>query len=172
MDKTAETQEGQGLTRDFLDKCRDIKYSVKLVPILNYIFNDNIERIAEIKKKIEVLKERIRELEVKNDSFNFAQKQINSNLLKINSNTFFNGHNREEIQKELSQIMKMNTEQPKKLRRSVSELEVIYSNLSEQIKIYDNTLRTINKMRKRIKIEGYCYQICRHCLRMNRVWII
>lgn len=141
-------EKGQGLTRDFLDKCRDIKYSVKLAPILNYIFNDNIERIAKIKKKIEVLKERIRELEVKNDSFNFAQKQINSNLLKINSNTVFNGHNGEEIQKELSQIMKMNTEQPKKLRRSVSELEVIYSNLSEQIKIYDNTIKNYQQNEK------------------------
>lgn len=126
-------EKGQGLTRDFLDKCRDIKYSVKLAPILNYIFNDNIERIAEIKQKIEELKKKIRELEIKNDSFNFAQKQINSNLLKVNSNTVFNGHNGEEIQKELSQIMRMDTEKPKRLRRSVSELEVIYSNLSENL---------------------------------------
>lgn len=141
-------EKGQGLTRDFLDKCRDIKYSVKLAPILNYIFNDNIERIAEIKKGIEVLKERIRELEVKNDSFSFAQRQINSNLLKINSNVVFNGHNGEEIQKELSKIMKMDTEQPKRLRRSVSELEVIYSNLSEQIKIYDNTIKNYQQNEK------------------------
>lgn len=141
-------EKGQGLTRDFLDKCRDIKYSVKLAPILNYIFNDNIERISEIKKKIEVLKERIRELEVKNDSFDFAQKQINSNLLKINCNTIFNGHNGEEIQKELSQITKMDTDQSKKIRRSVSELEVIYSNLSEQIKIYDNTIKNYQQNEK------------------------
>lgn len=141
-------EKGQGLTRDFLDKCRDIKYSVKLAPILNYIFNDNIERIAEIKKGIEVLKERVRELEVKNDSFNFAQRQINSNLLKINSNVVFNGHNGEEIHKELSQIMQMDAEQPKKIRRSVSELEVIYSNLSEQIKIYDNTIKNYQQNEK------------------------
>lgn len=141
-------EKGQGLTRDFLDKCRDIKYSVKLAPILNYIFNDNIERISEIKKIIEVLKERIRELEVKNDSFDFAQEQINSNLLKINCNTIFNGHNGEEIQKELSQITKMDTDQSKKLRRSVSELEVIYSNLSEQIKIYDNTIKNYQQNEK------------------------
>lgn len=141
-------EKGQGLTRDFLDKCRDIRYSVKLAPILNYIFNDNIERIAEIKTEIEGLKERIRELEVKNDSFNFAQRQINNNLLKINSNAVFNGHNGEEIQKELSKIMKMDAEQPKRLRRSVSELEVIYSNLSEQIKIYDNTIKNYQQNEK------------------------
>ena len=52
-------EKGQGLTRDFLDKCRDVRYSVKLAPILNYIFNDNVEKIAEIKKKIETLKKRM-----------------------------------------------------------------------------------------------------------------
>ena len=67
---------------------------------------------------------------------------------KVNSNTVFNGHNGEEIQKELSQIMRMDTEKPKRLRRSVSELEVIYSNLSEQIKIYDNTIKTYQQNEK------------------------
>lgn len=141
-------EKGQGLTRDFLDKCRDIKYSVKLAPILNYIFNDNIERIAEIKKKIEVLREKIRELEVKNDSFSFALRQINNNLLKLNCNVVFNGHNGDEIKRELSKIMQMDAEPPKKLRRSVSELEVIYSNLSEQIKVYDNTIRNYQQNEK------------------------
>lgn len=141
-------EKGQGLTRDFLDKCRNIKYSVKLAPVLNYIFNDNVERIAEIKKEIEELKEKMRELEVKNDSFNFARNQINGNLLKINSNVIFNGRNGDEIQNELSRIMQMDIEQPKKLRRSISELEVIYSNLSEQIKIYDNTIKNYQQNEK------------------------
>lgn len=144
-------EKGQGLTRDFLDKCRDIKYSVKLAPVLNYIFNDNVERIAEIKKEIEELKEKMRELEVKNDSFNFACNQINGNLLKINSNVIFNGHNGDEIQNELSKIMQMDIEQPKKLRRSISELEVIYSNLSEQIKIYDNIIKNYQQNEKENK---------------------
>lgn len=141
-------EKGQGLTRDFLDKCKDIKYSVKLAPVLNYIFNDNIERIAEIKKEIEELKRKIRGLEVKNDSYVFAQNQINGNLLKINSNVTFNGHNGDEIQKELSRIMKMDIEKPNKVRRSVAELEVIYSNLSEQIKIYDNTIKNYQQNEK------------------------
>ena len=141
-------ERGQGLTRDFLDKCKEIKYSVKLAPILNYIFNDNIERIAEIKNRVETLKERIRELEIRNDSFNFTQRQINSNLLKLNSSVVFNGHNGEEIQKELSRIMEMNVMQPKKIRKSISELEVIYSNLSEQIKVYDNTIKNYQQNEK------------------------
>ena len=144
-------EKGQGLTRDFLDKCRDVKYSVKLAPVLDYIFNDNVERIADLKKEIEKLQEKIGELEVKNESFNFARNQINSNLLKINSNVTFNGHNGAEIQKELLMIMQMNIEQPKKLRKSVSELEVIYSNLSEQIKVYDNTIKNYQQNEKENK---------------------
>lgn len=141
-------EKGQGLTRDFLDKCRDIKYSVKLAPVLNYIFNDNVEKIAEVKKEIEEIKEKIRGLEVKNDSYSFARSQINNNLLKINSNVIFNGHNEDEIQKELIRIMQMDVEQPKYLRRSISELEVIYSNLSEQIKVYDNTIKNYRQNEK------------------------
>ena len=142
-------EKGQGATRDFLDKCRDIKYSVRLAPVLNYIFNDNIEEISQIKKKIEELKEKIRGLEVKNGNYLFAQKQINSNLLKINSNVIFNGHNGDEVQKELFKIMKMDIEPPKKIRRSVAELEVIYSNLSEQIKVYQNTIENYQQYEKR-----------------------
>lgn len=50
--------------------------------------------------------------------------------------------------------MRMDTEKPKRLRRSVSELEVIYSNLSEQIKIYDNTIKTYQQNEKKTRIEG------------------
>ena len=144
-------EQGQGMTRDFLDKCRDVKYSVKLAPILNYIFNDNIEQIAVLKKKLLMLKEKIRELEVKNDSFIFAQRQINSNLLKINSSVVFNGHNGEEVQKEVSKVMAMEGEKSDKPEKSISELEVIYSNLSEQIKIYDNTIQNYRQNEKENK---------------------
>lgn len=144
-------EQGQGMTRDFLDKCRDVKYSVKLTPILNYIFNDNIEQIATLKKKIQMLKDKIRELEVKNDSFIFAQRQINGNLLKLNSSVVFNGHNGEEVQKEVSKVMAMEGEKSGKAEKSISELEVIYSNLSEQIKIYDNTIQNYRQNEKENK---------------------
>lgn len=133
-------EKGQGIIRDFLDKCRDVKYSVKLSPVLNYIFNNNVERIAYIKKKMDELKERIQDLEVKSNSFNFARNQINTNLLKINSRIVFNGHNGEEIKNEILKIMEMNIDQPPKINKSIADLEVIFSNLSEQIKVYDNTI--------------------------------
>lgn len=141
-------EKGQGMIRDFLDKCRDVKYSVRLAPILNYVFNDNVERIARLKREIEEVKEKIRELEVKNSSFNFARNQINSNLLKLNSNIIFNGHNGEEIHKELTRIMEMKGERPEKNRRSLSELEVIYNNLSEQIKVYDSIIKNYQQNEK------------------------
>lgn len=141
-------EKGQGLIRDFLDKCRDVKYSVKLAPVLNYIFNNNVEKIANIKKRMEELKERIQDLEVKSNSYNFARNQINTNLLKINSRIVFNGHNAEEIENEILKIMEMNIDQPSKMNKSIAELEVIYSNLSEQIKVYDNTIENYQQNEK------------------------
>lgn len=35
----------QGSIQNFFDKCSDIKYSIKLMPILNFIFNNNLEKI-------------------------------------------------------------------------------------------------------------------------------
>ena len=40
----------QGAIHDFFDKCSDIKYSVKLAPILNFIFNNNLEKIYLLQK--------------------------------------------------------------------------------------------------------------------------
>lgn len=141
-------EKGQGFIRDFLDKCQYVEYSVKLAPVLNYIFNDNIERIAEIKLKIDTLKKEIRDLEEKNASFNFAKNQINSNLLKLNCNVIFNGHNADEVRMAVAQIMKMDELKSKNTKKSISELEVIYSNLSEQIKVYDNTIRNYKQNQK------------------------
>lgn len=138
----------QGLTRDFLDKCHETKYSVKLNPVLDYIFNKNIERITSIKNEIEVLKEKIKKLEEKNNNYNFTFKQINSNLLKINSNIVYNGNNSMEIREELSKIMNMDQIMPKNLSKSISELEVVYNNLTEQIKVYDNTIRNYRQNEK------------------------
>lgn len=141
-------EKGQGVIRDFFDKCREVKYSVKLAPVLNYIFNDNIEKIARIKEQIEEVKKKIQELEVKNASYNFAQRQVNTNLLKLNANVIFNGHNADDVRKEISKIIRMNEDKPQKQKKSVSELEVIYSNLTEQIKVYDNTIKNYRQNEK------------------------
>ena len=45
----------QGAIHDFFDKCSDIKYSVKLVPILNFIFNNNLEKIYWLQRELEQL---------------------------------------------------------------------------------------------------------------------
>lgn len=39
----------------FFDKCSDIKYSIKLTPILNFIFNKNLEKNLWVTKRIEQL---------------------------------------------------------------------------------------------------------------------
>ena len=54
----------QGAIHDFFDKCSDIKYSVKLVPILNFIFNNNLEKIYWLQRELEQLQQELKDLEV------------------------------------------------------------------------------------------------------------
>lgn len=141
-------EQGQGITRDFLDKCRDIKYSVKLNPILNYIFNDNLKEIEKIKKQIDTLKEKIKEYELQQERYSSNCNQINNNLLKLNIDTIYNGHNADEIRRLVDEKACRIDYSVEKVKNTMGELEVIYSNLSEQIKVYETTVSNYKQMAK------------------------
>ena len=61
----------QGAICDFFDKCSDIKYSVKLAPILNFIFNNNLEKIYLLQRNLEELQEKLKELEIVSSRYDF-----------------------------------------------------------------------------------------------------
>lgn len=75
----------QGAIHDFLDKCSDIKYSVKLVPILNFIFNNNLGRIYLLQRELEDLQQKLKELEVTSSRYDFICTQVNKNIQKLGS---------------------------------------------------------------------------------------
>lgn len=83
----------QGLTYNFFDKCSDVKYYTKLTPILNYIFNNNLERINELQNELIKLQKQKKELEVISVKYSFIYEQINENLKKIDSPILYNGKN-------------------------------------------------------------------------------
>jgi hypothetical protein len=149
-------ENGQGQTRDFLDKCRKIEYATKLAPILNYIFNGNVNEIETIKKQVEELKKQIKLLELKQDRYIYNCAQINNNLRKLNIDLVYNGRNTEEILKAI--VAKTENERIKteKAKGSVGELEVVFSNIEEQIKIYEATIENytqslkVNENRKKM----------------------
>lgn len=133
-------EEGQGRIHDFLDKCRFIKYSVKLNPILNFIFNKNIERIYELKKELDNLIQEVKELESNTQKYNFIINQVNKNLQKVGGKVWYTGENADTIKKYISDISNMQNVEMSNRERNIADLEVMYNNLSEQIKVYENNI--------------------------------
>ncbi len=138
----------QGEMWDFLDKCKDIKYSIKLDQVLNYVFNKNNEEIEWKNKKLKHLKEELKAKEAKQCQYEFYSKQVNDNLLKLNIDTRFNGNNADEIKNELKNIEYQLDYSVEKVENTISELEVIYSNISEQIKVYETVISTYKHTKK------------------------
>ncbi|MCP3808701.1 hypothetical protein NLX78_15800 [Paenibacillus sp. Lou8.1] len=130
----------QGAIHDFFDKCSDVKYSVKLAPILNFIFNKHLERIYELQKELNSLLSEVRELETATARYDFIFAQINKNLQKLGTGIWYSGKNAEDIKIKLNEIKNMNDLVLSKKEKNIADLEVMYSNISEQIKIYENRI--------------------------------
>ena len=89
----------QGKIQDFLDKCSDIKYSVKLNPILNFIFNNHLDKIFALQQELNELSSQLKELEVSRQRYDFIINQVNSNLLKLGGSITYTGRNAEDIKR-------------------------------------------------------------------------
>ena len=142
----------QGILNDFLDKCSDIKYSIKLNQILNFIFNKNLVNILELKKELENLENEVKVLEKSVNRFEFICNKVNLNLCKLNISAIYNGRNSEKIRDEIKSIKNMEHSKIKEGKKTIAELEVIYNNLDEQIKIYEN--RIVDSKRMSVEAEN------------------
>jgi len=138
----------QGSIHDFLDKCSNVKYSVKLAPVLNFIFNKNLERIYELKKELEELLSELKDLEMNSDRYDFIINQVNKKLQKLGGNVWYTGKNSEDIKKHLNAIKSMQNISKKKPERNIADLEVMYNNISEQVRIYENSLSDAKQFEK------------------------
>lgn len=138
----------QGYIQDFFDKCTDIKYSIKLESILNYIFNNNLKEINDLQKELERLKIELNELENRVIRYKFICNQVNTNIEKLDLNVWYNGNNADEIHKIINDIKAMNEPQKKKKEKNIAELEAMYSNVSEQIKSYENVIADSKQFEK------------------------
>ena len=149
----------QGIIYDFLDKCSDIKYSIKLAPILNFIFNNNLEKIYALQQELERLQKKLRGLEDNCSWHNFICDQINQNIQKLGIDTWYTGNNAEEIYKALDLIKNMQEPMQKNKRRNIADLVVMYNNISDQIKTYENKIEDVkqferNSKNRRILLES------------------
>ncbi|WP_461612092.1 hypothetical protein [Clostridium sp. Marseille-QA1073] len=140
----------QGVLNDFLDKCSDIKYSVKLNPILNFVFNKNLQLIFKLKDELDALENEVKLIERTASRFDFICSKVNINLQKLNITMSYNGRNTNEVKEAIESIKRMESKVNKDSNKTIAELEVIFNNLDEQIKIYEN--RILDS--KRMNIEG------------------
>ncbi len=155
-------EKGQGKIYNFLDKCSDIKYSVKLMPILNFIFNDNLEKIFKLQDELLVKQKQLRKEEKKSQRNEFLFQQINDNLQNLGVGIQFNGKNKKEVKKEVENLKKLNNSKKATVYKSIDELSMMYSNISEQIKmneLFSDGMKNIkkeNENRKYLieKLEG------------------
>ncbi|WP_199767820.1 hypothetical protein [Paenibacillus polymyxa] len=138
----------QGAIHDFFDKCSDVRYSIKLAPILNFIFNKNLGRIHELKEELNNLLEEIRVLEDNFAKYEFIYNRVNSNLQKLGLNIWYNGKNADEIKQKIDEMKAMHVNFIKKNEKNVADLEVMYNNISEQIKIYENSIADSRQFEK------------------------
>lgn len=138
-----------GNLNDFFTKSKDIKYSTKLPAILNYIFNNNLEKIFVLKKELQKLQKEVKNLENSMQKWNFIKGNINMNLKKLNIGVEYNGKNKVVILNEINNIKSLEQINRKKPKiRTISELEAIYNNINEQIKIHENTIEDSKNFEK------------------------
>lgn len=138
----------QGAIHDFLDKCSDVRYSVKLSPILNFIFNKNLEKIYELQKELEDMIADLKEMEINSARYDFILKQVNNNLQKLDGNIWYTGKNVDDIRKHLNTIKNMQNTEKKKKEKNIVDLEVMFNNISEQIKVYENSISDTKQFEK------------------------
>jgi len=138
----------QGAIHDFLDKCSDIRYSVKLASVLNFIFNNNLERIYELQNELENLLAELKEMEINSARYDFIINQVNKNLQKLGGNIWYTGKNTDDIRKHLSIIKDMQDLSKKKNEKNIADMEVMFNNISEQIKIYENSISDTKQFEK------------------------
>jgi len=131
-----------GVLNDFFDKGKDIRYSTKLPSILNYIFNNNLEKIFSLKKQLSELQSEVSKIEKSINKFDFLKNNINFNLKKLNISILYTGKNKSAILDEIKLIKALEEESKKNSKKSktIAELESIYNNLNEQIKVYESTI--------------------------------
>lgn len=87
----------QGVLVDFFDKCSQIQYSTKVMPIINYIFNKNVERIFWLQNKIAEMQNQIKENERISDNSTAIINKVNHYLHFLNMKEKFNGYNKKSI---------------------------------------------------------------------------
>lgn len=134
-----------GIIQDFFDKTSQINYAIKLPTILNYVFNKNFEEISIKQKQLDELQKKLKQYESETTKFLFIKEQIDGSLIKLDIPLFFNGKNAKKIRDSVDKLKLMKNET--KPQNSITDLELAYNKISEQIKIYEQQTRDVKSFK-------------------------
>lgn len=148
-------EKGQGKIHNFLDKCSDIKYSVKLMPILNFIFNDNLKKIFKLQEELKDKQNKLKKEEKVYQRNDFLFQQINYNLQKLRLDIIFNGKNKPDVKKQIDDLKKLNAFNNTNVSKTIDELEIMHSNISEQIEKHERIIGSMKKIKKENENRKY-----------------
>ena len=84
-------------------------------------------------------------MEIVSSRYDFICTQVNRNIQKLGSNIWYTGKNADVIRENIKEIKNMEETKRKNNDRNIVDLEVMYSNISEQIK-RDCEKKSVNKI--------------------------
>ncbi len=135
----------QGQLQNFWDKASDIKYSVRLNPLMNYIFNPHLEEISKLLNVIKHSKQELAQLETETKQSDFFISEINKNLNILGIKVQFSGLNKDKILDELNTVKQSSQKIGATDDKSLADLLTQKNSLDEQIKIYRNNISVLKQ---------------------------
>lgn len=135
----------QGQLQNFWDKASDIKYSVRLNPLMNYIFNPHLEEISKLLNVIKHSKQELAQLETETKQSDFFISEINKNLNILGIKVQFSGLNKDKILAELNTVKQSSQKIGATDDKSLADLLTQKNSLDEQIKIYRNNISVLKQ---------------------------
>ncbi|MGZ0135377.1 hypothetical protein ACXKZH_24795 [Priestia megaterium] len=144
------SENSQGKLHDFFSKSAELKYAIKLPILLDYIFNPHLLEIQKIKFEINRLQAEIRTLEFEKEKQRFIQEQINIQLGILNIPTSYDGKakSKKKIEESLQKIETDGLPKRSSVKNTITDLQSMYNNLNQQIKVYTNRINDLKKFKK------------------------
>lgn len=137
----------QGELQNFFDKCKELKYSIKLNSILNFIFNDNLKTVRDLEIELEVKNKQLKELQKEHSTNSYKIDKVNENLRRLNIDLDFNGRNVDDILSAVNEFKNLKRAKNKKKDDNI-ELLVKFDVLKENLKRQDEIENQANHLIK------------------------
>lgn len=142
------SEKRQGYTQNFLSKCSETKYWLKQEILLNYLFNNHLAEVRNKEKEIKNKEKELSEKQIDLQNGRYILNKVNENLAKLSLNLLYTGSNTDKVKSAISNLKNMDVALKADKEKNISDLEVKYNCIFEQIKQYNNEIQDVSLMNK------------------------